>query len=48
MRTYTALTAPVVEHYRASSRFVEVDGEQPAGEVMAGIMAAVARLRSQN
>jgi adenylate kinase len=47
MRTYTALTAPVVEHYRASSRFVEVDGEQPAGEVTAGIMAAVARLRSQ-
>jgi len=24
-----------------------VDGEQPAGEVMAGIMTAVARLRSQ-
>jgi adenylate kinase len=47
MRTYTALTAPVVEHYRASSRFVEVDGEQPADEVMAGIMTAVARLRSQ-
>jgi adenylate kinase len=47
MRTYAALTAPVVEHYRASSRFVEVDGEQPAGEVMAGIMAAVTRLRSQ-
>ena len=46
MRTYTALTAPVVEHYRARSRFVEVDGEQPAGEVMAGIMAAVARLRA--
>ena len=47
MRTYTALTAPVVEHYRASSRFVEVDGEQSADNVMAGIMAAVARLRSQ-
>jgi adenylate kinase len=47
MRTYAALTAPVVEHYRARSRFVEVDGEQPAGEVMAGIMAAVARLRAQ-
>jgi adenylate kinase len=47
MRTYAALTAPVVDHYRASSRFVEVDGEQSAGEVMAGIMAAVARLRSQ-
>ena len=47
MRTYAALTAPVVEHYRASSRFVEVDGEQPAADVMAGIMAAVASLRSQ-
>jgi adenylate kinase len=47
MRTYTALTAPVVEHYRARSRFVEVDGEQPAGEVMAEIMAAVTRLRSR-
>ena len=48
MRTYAALTAPVVEHYRASSRFVEVDGEQPAADVMAGIVAAIARLRSQN
>lgn len=48
MRTYAALTAPVVEHYRASSRFVEVDGEQPADEVMAGIMAAVTRFRSQS
>jgi adenylate kinase len=47
MRTYTAQTAPVVEHYRANSRFVEVDGEQSADEVMAGIMAAVARLRSK-
>jgi adenylate kinase len=48
MRTYAALTAPVVEHYRASSRFVEVDGEQSADEVMAGIMAAVKRLRSKS
>ncbi len=47
MRTYAAQTAPVVEHYRASSRFVEVDGEQAAGEVMAGIMAGVTRLRSR-
>jgi adenylate kinase len=47
MRTYTALTAPVVEHYRASSRFVEVDGEQPAADVLMAIMAAVVRLRSQ-
>jgi adenylate kinase len=48
MRTYAALTAPVVEHYRAGSRFVEVDGEKSADEVLAGIMAAVARLRSQS
>ena len=48
MRTYEALTAPVVEHYRARSRFVEVDGEQPADEVLAGIMAAVTRFRSQS
>jgi hypothetical protein len=27
---------------------VEVDGEQPADEVTAGILAAVARLRSQS
>ncbi len=46
MRTYAALTAPVVEHYRAGSRFVEVDGEKSADEVLAGIMAAIARLRS--
>jgi adenylate kinase len=45
MRTYEALTAPVVEHYRACSRFVEVDGEQPADDVLAGIMAAVTRFR---
>jgi len=48
MRTYAALTAPVVEHYRAQGRFVEVDGEQPAADVTAAIMAAVTRFRSQN
>jgi len=46
MRTYEALTAPVVEHYRALGRFEEVDGEQPVEEVTAGILAALARLRS--
>jgi adenylate kinase len=45
MRAYTALTAPVVEHYRASGRFAEVDGDQPIEVVMAGIAAAVERLR---
>jgi adenylate kinase len=44
-RVYEAQTAPVVDHYRAKSRFVEVDGEQPVGDVTAGIMAAVIRLR---
>jgi adenylate kinase len=46
MRTYADLTAPVVEHYRAGSRFVKVDGEQSAEKVMTEIVSAVARLRS--
>jgi adenylate kinase len=48
MRTYAALTAPVVEHYRAGSRFVEVDGGQPADKVMTDILSAVTRLRTQS
>jgi adenylate kinase len=46
MRTYETQTAPVVEHYRAVGRFEEVNGEQPVEAVAAGVMAAVARLRS--
>jgi adenylate kinase len=45
MRAYEALTAPVVEHYRALGRFAEVDGDRPIDVVMAGIVAAVERLR---
>lgn len=45
MRTYEALTAPVVEHYRALGRFEEIDGEQAVESVTVGIMAALARLR---
>ena len=45
MRAYGALTAPVVEHYRAQGRFAEVDGDRPIGEIAAGIVAAVERLR---
>lgn len=48
MRTYASLTAPVVEHYRARSRFVEIDGEQTADDVFASILAAVERLRFQS
>jgi adenylate kinase len=46
MRAYEALTAPVVEHYRALGRFAEVDGDRPIAEIAAGIVAAVERLRS--
>jgi adenylate kinase len=46
MRAYNALTAPVVDHYRALGRFEEVDGEQPVSVVTAAVMNAVVRLRS--
>jgi adenylate kinase len=45
MRAYEALTAPVVEHYRALGRFAEVDGDRPIDEIAPGIVAAVERLR---
>ena len=45
MRAYAALTAPVVEHYRALGRFAEVDGDRPIAAIAAGIVAAVERLR---
>jgi adenylate kinase len=45
MRAYAALTAPVVEHYRAQGRFAEVNGDRPIAEIAAGIVAAVERLR---
>jgi adenylate kinase len=47
MRAYSALTAPVVEHYREQGRFAEVDGDRPIAEIAAGIVAAVERLRKQ-
>ena len=47
MRAYAAQTAPVVEHYRRSGRFAEVDGDRAIEEVAAGIIAAVERLRTQ-
>lgn len=46
MRAYEALTAPVVEHYRAQGRFAEVDGDRPIDAVSAGIVSAVEKLRS--
>lgn len=46
MRAYEALTAPVVEHYRALGRFERVDGEQSVEAVTTAVMDAVRRLRS--
>jgi adenylate kinase len=46
MRVYSAQTAPVVDHYRALGRFVEVNGDRPVDVVSAGIVAAVERLRA--
>ena len=45
MRAYEAMTAPVVEHYRALGRFAEVDGTGEIAEIASGIVAAVERLR---
>jgi adenylate kinase len=45
MRAYETLTAPVIEHYRASGRFAEVDGDRPIEVIAAGILATVERLR---
>lgn len=46
MRSYEALTTPVIEHYRALGRFAEVDGDRPIGEVATGIVYAVEQLRA--
>jgi adenylate kinase len=45
MRAYNAMTAPVVEHYRALGRFAEVNGDGAINQIAAGIVAAVERLR---
>jgi adenylate kinase len=45
MHAYVSQTAPVVEHYRALGRFVEVDGDRPISAIASGIVAAVGRLR---
>jgi adenylate kinase len=45
MRSYEAQTAPVVGHYKAQDRMVEVDGEQPVEQVTAAVVEAIKRLR---
>jgi len=46
LTTYESLTAPVVERYRALSRFVEVNGDQPVEQVATSIISSVERLRA--
>ncbi len=45
MKAYDSLTAPVIEHYRASNRFREVDGSAPVEQVAQSIVAALKELR---
>jgi len=48
MKAYESLTAPVIEHYRASNRFREVSGEPSVEEVSESIIAALKTLRESN
>ncbi|HVC91298.1 MAG TPA: nucleoside monophosphate kinase [Acidobacteriaceae bacterium] len=45
MRTYEAMTAPVIEHYHGMARFAEVNGDLPVGEITQAIVDAIVRLR---
>jgi adenylate kinase len=45
MKAYDSLTAPVIEHYRASNRFREVDGKAPVEQVAQSIIVALKDLR---
>lgn len=45
MKAYDSLTAPVIEHYRVSNRFREVDGEAPVEQVAQSIIVALKDLR---
>jgi adenylate kinase len=45
MKTFEALTAPVIEHYSKQGRFHEVDGDRPVEEVTASIESALRQLR---
>jgi adenylate kinase len=47
LRTYQAQTEPVIAHYRALGRLVEMDGELPVPAVTDGILTSVKRLRGR-
>jgi len=46
MRAYRAQTTPVIEHYRACGRFLELDGELPESDLTARILAEIDRFRA--
>jgi adenylate kinase len=45
MKTFSAQTAPVIEHYRNQGRFEEINGDNAVEQVTAEIEAALKRLR---
>jgi adenylate kinase len=45
MKAYDSLTAPVIDHYRVSNRFREVNGEASVEQVAQSIVAALKELR---
>ena len=45
MKTFDALTSPVVDHYRTQGRFEEIDGDRAVEEVADTITATLRRLR---
>ena len=48
MQVFDEETAPVIPHYRAQQRFVEIDGLQDVAEVEQAILAALKTLRAGN
>ena len=46
MRAFKASTVPVVEHYRAQGRFVNVDGDRPIEDIEVEIVSAIDRLQA--
>jgi adenylate kinase len=48
MKTFEALTAPVIEHYRKQGRFQEINGDHAVDHVTSDIESALKRLRTAN
>jgi adenylate kinase len=48
MKAYESLTSAVIEHYRVSNRFREVDGQAPVETVAQSIIVSLKSLRESN